>query len=264
MIYCIELNKEFETKELMFKALYAAKNDIIKLKKAAIQKSSDKGQISSKSFKVDATKALDVNDGYFYPVINTTKYLDHHLDVHMDGIWTKSLNENKGNLLYVNDHSLKIADVIAWNEDVTAFTKEISWQSIGKDYPGNTQALIFEIPKDKIVNTQSKEVIESKRAVQNSVRMQYVKIELAVDSTAKEYQTEKKSWDSNIDLIANKEVAEKNGYMWLVKEAKIEKEGSMVLFGSNDATPIISEPLKSTQDEPLKDTHKNNNLLNLM
>lgn len=264
MIHCIELNRDFETKEQMFKALCASKNNIIKLKKAAILKSSEKGQISSTTIKLETIKGLDVKENYVYPVINTTKYIDSHLDVHMDGIWSKSINENKGNLLYVNDHSLKVSDVIAWSEDVNAFVKNISWKSLGKDFEGETQALIYEIPINKIVNQQAKEVIESKRAVQNSVRMQYVKIELAVDSTAKEYQTEKKAWDNNITKVANKEVAEEVGYMWLVKEAKIEKEGSMVLFGSNDATPIISEPLKSTQIEPPKDTQKNNQLLNLM
>lgn len=263
MIYCIELNREFETKEDMFKALFASKDNIIKLKKAAIQKSADKGHMSNTYLKVDTIKDFEVKEDYIYPVINTTKYIDSHLDVHLDGLWSKSLNENKGQLLYVNDHSLKVADVIAWSEDVNAFTKDIPWKSIGKDFEGNTQALIYEIAKDKIVNAQAKQIIESKRPVQNSVRMQYVKIELAVNSNAKEYQTEKKAWDNYINQVANKEVAKDNGYMWLIKEAKIEKEGSMVLFGSNDATPIIQEPLKSTPGEPLKDTRKNN-MLNLM
>lgn len=264
MIHCIELNKDFETRELMFKALIAAKDHIIKLKQSAIHKSYYKGQVSSNVFKGDAVKGIDTKDGYIYPIINTTKYIDSHLDVHMDGLWAKSLNENKDGFLYVNDHTLKASEVIAWNEDVKSYTVDVPWRSVGKDYPGNTQALVFEIAKDKIVNAESKGIIESKRPVQNSVRMQYVKIELAVNSKDKDYQNEKKKWDNNIDIVANKEVAEETGYMWLVKEAKIIKEGSMVLFGSNDATPIIYEPLKSTQTEPLKDTQKNNNLLNLM
>ena len=265
MIHCRELNKDFDSKSEMFKALLSSKDNIIKLKKAAILKSSEKGHLAG-VLNTNTIKGLDVEEGYFYAVINTTKYIDSHLDVHLDSIWTKSLKENKNNLLYVSDHSLKIADVIAWSEDVEAFTQSIEWKSLGKDFEGETTALIYKIKKDSIQNIEAKDAIESKRPIQNSVRMQYVKIELAVNSTDKEYQLEKKAWNNNIDLVANKDVAEEVGYMWLVEEAKIIKEGSMVLFGSNDATPIIYESEESKSQSTSKDlaAQKSNILLNLM
>ena len=38
--------------------------------------------------------------------------------------------------------------------------------------------------------------------------------------------------------------------MWCIDEASIEKEGSLVLFGSNDATPVIYQ--KSEVEKALK------------
>ena len=53
-------------------------------------------------------------------------------------------------------------------------------------------------------------------------------------------------------MIANKEEADRVGYFWAVTEAKIVKEGSMVLFGSNSVTPLLQkdiEPDAPTQEK---------------
>jgi hypothetical protein len=86
---------------------------------------------------------------------------------------------------------------------------------------------------------------------QHSVGMQYVKIDLAVNDEDEE--DEYKVWTDNIDSLGNKEEAEKLGYFWLVREAKLI-EISAVLLGSNSLTHTI-EPLKDTQKtEPHKST----------
>ena len=83
---------------------------------------------------------------------------------------------------------------------------------------------------------------------------------MGIDSADKEYAVNKSYFDSRINLIANKEVALEQGYFFGVEEAKINKEGSLVLQGSNDATEIIyhddNEPLGGTQSkiEPDKST----------
>jgi len=260
MIHCLELNKSFATKQDMFKELAENSKDIINLKKVAVQKSADKGQLSTFSlFKVtEETKSLlGLKEDYIYPVINTTKYMDSHGDVHMDGIWNKSLQEQKGQIYYVADHELKTTSVIAFPSDVNAFVKEVPWSFVGKEFEGNTQALIYEIPKSAIRLLAAKDIIEQKQPVQNSVRMQYVRIKLALDSTEKEHAEFKSNFDNYLDTIANKEYAKEQGYFWIVDEAKISKEGSMVLFGSNDATPIqYSEAAnKSTSEqEPPKES----------
>lgn len=267
MIKCIELNREFATKHEMFNAIIKNAAKIIELKKANVYKSLDKGQLSySNQIKLDdATKFdFELKDNFIYPVINTTKFLDSHLDVHLDDLFKKSIKDNIGKIFYVADHSLKTTDVIAWSEDVDVFTENIKWKSIGQNFEGKTQALIYGIPKAKIVNDNAKNVIEEKRPVQNSVRMRYIDIVLAVNSDAKKDEEYKKNYDEILPLIANKDFAEEMGYFWGVKQAAIHKEGSMVLFGSNEATPIIYEPEKSTQNEPPEGTQTNNLMLNFI
>jgi len=266
MIFCKELNKEFDTKEQMFKELKSNESKIIKLKKASVQKSCDKGQFSPimTSVKFDETVKAELNmkEDFIYPIINTTLLMDSHSDVHFDGLWNRSLRDQKGQLFYVADHSLKVSDVIAWTEDVKAFVRDLTWQSLGKDHEGSTQALIFEISKSKIVNEAAEKAITDKKKVQNSVRMQYVKIQFAVNSNDKDYVVNKAYFDSKINLIANKEEVMEQGYFWGIEEAKIYKEGSMVLFGSNPITPVLQlneEPEKSTleeNDQPSSDTEK--------
>lgn len=261
MITCKALNKEFASKEELFRELKQNEEKILALKKAKVLKSAEKGQISMANafLKPDfAEKAgMELKEGYVYPVINTTRYMDAHDDVHLDGLWKKTLKEQEGKLFYVSGHSLNIDDVIAWPEDVKAYTKMIDWSLVGKDYPGQTEALIYEIAEGSIKKPSALEAIKQRRKVQGSVSMMYHKITLAINSDEKDYVKNKSYWDSHIDMIANKEQAEEQGYFFGVEEARIYKEGSLVLFGSNDATEIIyPEPEKSTP----KDTEPHSTL----
>lgn len=249
MIICKEFpDKQFASKDEMFKHLVSHADKIISLKKANIFNSAEKGQFGTFDYKaLNESKAEFMKDGYIYPVINTTKYFDSHGDVHFDGIWNKSVKEQKGNLFYVENHELKTGSVIAWPENVNAFVKSVPWSFVGKNYDGETEALIFEIKESDIENQNAKDIISKRRPVQNSVRMQYVKIRLAINDNNKDYAENKTYWDNRINDIANKEAVEEQGYFWGIEEAKIVKEGSMVLFGSNDATPIqYTEAAEST------------------
>jgi len=254
MIFCRTLNKSFKTKEELFKELKADESKIISFKKSKEYKSAEKGQlsISGAYLKNDiAYKAgLTAKHGFIYPVINTTRYMDGHDDVHFDGIWKKSLQEQAGKIFYVSNHSMKIDDVIAWPEDVKAFTTLIDWSFVGKEYQGQTEALIFEIEESKIKKTAALDAIKERRKVQGSVSMFYVKMMMGINSTEKEYAINKTYFDSKIDLIANKDEVINQGYFFGIEEAKIGKEGSLVLFGSNDATEII-------YPQPSDDTGKN-------
>jgi hypothetical protein len=242
-LYCRTLDKIFRTKKELFKELKLNEDKIISLKKAKEYKSAEKGQISISGayLKTDiANKAgLDTKVGFVYPVINTTRYMDDQDDVHLDGLWKKTLQEQTGKIFYLAEHSKKIDDVIAWPEDVKVFTQLIDWSFVGKDYQGQTEALIFEIDESKLKKQSALEAIKERRKVQGSVSMFYVKVNMAIDSTDKEYSVNKAYFDSKIDLIANKDKALEQGYFFGVEEAKIGKEGSMVLFGANDATEII-------------------------
>lgn len=243
----------FESKNDLFAELRKNADTIIALKKAESYESFKKGCAYTGFLlkQSSTTKAgPHMKEGFIYPVINTTNYLDSHRDVHFDGIWNKSAREQNGKLFYVADHTTNIDNIIAWPEDVNVMVKSVPWSFVGKSYSGNTEALMYEIAKNKIVHDKAKRIIEEKRPVQNSVRMMYVKIHLGMNSELEEDKKYKEYYDSKISKIANFEDVEELGYFWGIEEAKIVTEGSMVIRGSNDATPIRQkniEPVITTQ-----------------
>lgn len=251
-------NRTFKTWAEAHAALKENEEKLIGLKCSKVMKSIDKLDgfnilpflDMSKSAAIKAEEWMKA--GNHYPIINTTKYFDSHGDVHFDGLWKRSLKANQGKLYYAEAHSLKIADIIAWPQDVKSFTKMIPWSVLGRSYKGETEALVFEIKDEAITHKDARKVIEEKREMQNSVRMQYVKMKLALNSESSDWKENKDLYDERIDLVANKDEVEKFGYFWAVDEAKIFKEGSMVIAGSNDVTPTFydnEDPEKSTPPE---------------
>jgi predicted HicB family RNase H-like nuclease len=203
-VFCKELNKEFTDKEEMFKALLLNYSKLIELKKASI-KESDSVTAMFLNKSIDSEKKLDfVKDGFIYPVINTTNYLDSHGDVHFPNIWNKSLKDKAKKIFYVLEHKLSIDNVVAYPNDVTAFTKEVLWKDLGIDFEGSTQALIYEIPKDKIKIPLIKALFEDKTPFENSVRMRYITMDLAVDTKNPDMSKNKALFDDRINQIANK------------------------------------------------------------
>lgn len=257
MIVCKELNQSFETKELLFKALKENKEDIVALKKAQIQKSCEKNStVVARPLDYlklsEQVKNIALDDNYYYIVVNTTKVLDSHSDLHLDGLWKRTIKAQQGKNYLVADHKLELEKVIAKKEYIEMFTATIPFALVGKDYEGETQALIYKVRKDKIINKTAKEWLDSGDSIEASVRMQYVDIELAMDSEAKADEAEKKAFDNTIDLIANKSEFEEIPYFWIVKEAKQIQESSLVVFGSNDVTGQLDvkilETAKSTSE----------------
>lgn len=189
-------------------------------------------------------------------VINTTNILDSHNDVHLNGIWNKTVRENK-NMLLLNQHRQTFEGIIS--DDIKASVKKYTWKELGYNADGETEALVFTTVLHKERNPYMFEQYERGRVKQHSVGMIYVKVELAINSDKDYYKEEKTTWDKYIDLIINKKDAERVGYFWAVLEAKAV-EGSAVVFGSNPITPTISiknEPFNDTQkqeQEPSNDT----------
>ena len=271
MIFCRELNQKFETKQQLFTALRQKHKEIISLKKAEIQKSVDKKasvkcRLLSKS---TINKQAFDDDNYCYIVVNTTKVLDSHLDFHIDGLWDKTARERNRKNYLVDSHELSVKSTIARKEHVEIMIEEIPFELVGKDYGGNTQALIYKVAKNRIIDDKAREWLESGDAIEASVRMQYVQIEFAMDSEQPEDELFKERFDRYIGQIANKEEFEEEfgdiSYFWIVKEAKNVNESSLVLMGSNPATGYINtyennEPRKSTHEPgPSIDTQKKSN-----
>jgi hypothetical protein len=185
---------------------------------------------------------------------NTYMWMDSHDDVHDKSCFAKSVKENKS-VFHLHDHEFKITSKVG--EASKVYENEIAWKDLGIDKEGDTQALFMDTEIFKDYNPQIFNEYKANRINQHSVGMQYVKIELAVNDDS--YEVENKVWKDNIDKLGNPDRAEKQGYFWLVKEAKLI-EISAVLAGSNELTPTIAEDkteaVKNTSEtiEPSIDT----------
>ena len=266
MIKVLEFpNKEFQTKEELFKALIENKKELVSIKKSAT-KNADAvsfGYLDT-YIKIDTNKE-DVQGQMQNPeslnvkvVINTTNFLDSHGDVHVNGIWNKSVKDNV-TFLHLQEHEREFDKVIT--DSAKGYVQSMAWKKLGLPYEGKTEALIFESTIDKKRNEFMLNHYANGWVKNHSVGMRYVQIELAINTEA-EYDKEYKAlWDEFYPIVANKETADERGYFWVVKEAKII-EGSAVVMGSNSATPTLEnkeeiEPSKDTLDtEPSQDTQQ--------
>lgn len=267
MIFCKTLNKEFASKKELFDALRTNKDSIIAAKKAEIYKSCEKGS-SLVARPIDplklgtTVKNLDVDSDYYYIAVNSSRILDYHEDMHLDGNWNKTAKEQNGKVYLVDSHEVSIKTTIAKKEHIELITASIPFSMIGKRYEGDTYVLIYKIRKDKIIDQKAREWLDSGEEIEASVRMQYVDIVFALNSDAKEDVKEKKNFDDLYPTIANKEDFDTEIlYFWGIKQAKNVIESSLVLFGSNPATGnITDQPSKDIgieDTEPSKeDTHK--------
>jgi len=237
-------DKTFSTKEELFKELRENKDFIIESKKALIQKSCDKGiSVTCKSLDLlkftDQLKGIKIDDNYYYIAVNSTRILDSHDDLHVDGIWKKSIKEQQGKNYLVVDHDLSIKSVVVRKEHIEIFTAKVPFSLIGKPYEGDTEVLIYKVAKDKVKDETVKDWLDSGDSIEGSVRMQYVTVLFAMDSNAPEDVDLKKNYDEYLPMIANKSDYDYIYYYYIIKEAKNVKESSLVVFGSNSSTGQI-------------------------
>lgn len=258
------MEKNFSTKEELFDHLIANKEDLMYAKKCTIKEgdSFDGTEVSdaqgitlehyaTKNDKFVAAKVAspDENIGQINvkAVINTTNWMDSHKDVHIPGLWKRSLNNNK-RIKHLQEHEMRFDKIIADKEDLKVEVKTMPWSELGFDLEGKTEALIFDsVVKENRNPAMFKEYAEG-NVDNHSVGMQYVKLKLAVNSDKEGHKEEKANWETYYPMVANKEEAERNGYFWAVLEAKVH-EGSAVVNGSNAMTPTLTQSEKTTQEE---------------
>jgi hypothetical protein len=252
MIECKELNKEFATKEDLFNSLRENANELINIKRKTI-KHADSVMVAYSEQSNVATKAENTNSDELHVklVINTTNVIDSHKDVHVNGIWNKTVKENKSVIL-LQEHQMKFDKVIS--DDVKASVKSYSFKDLGFNLDGETEALVFDAVISKNRNPFMFEQYKNGYVKEHSIGMQYQKILLAYDSDRPEDSQYKENYDTYLPYIANKGEMDID-YFWIVKEAKM-LEGSAVVKGSNSFTPTLeikSEPLNDTpiKDEPI-------------
>lgn len=245
--------ENLQGKEL-FEFLKKNKNLLIAEKKSAMKEGdafamkffvNDKGELTKSFAPIDNTATVILATS----IINTTNWMDSHNDVHIPGLWKKSLQETK-ELYLLQEHEMTFAGIIT--DQVKAYTKKFTWKELGYDMPGMTEALVFESTIDNERNTFMFDQYRKGYVKNHSVGMRYVNLELAINDDDEYWKEEFATWNKYIDDIANKEAAEAQGYFWAVREAKVI-EGSAVPIGSNTMTPTRSvERVKifSTEEQP--------------
>ena len=238
----------FKTKKELFEHLVKNKEILIAQKKATMKRADGitVGIIGAgKSF---AHKAGESDTLQRSLIINTTKVHDSHGDVHIDGLWNKSVSENK-NIMHLQEHDLSFKSIIADGADLKAYTKQFSFKELGFPFNGTTEALVFDSNISKERNPYMFEQYSKNRVKNHSVGMVYVKLILCIKD--EDYGAEYEAWEKYFPQILVKEdVAEQKGYFWAVTEAKVV-EGSAVPIGSNQITPTLQpkeEPPSGTPD----------------
>lgn len=246
----IELPK-FETKKELFKYLVDNEEYIFDEKKSTMKKADSvsftmpviKEFGSSKNIDLLNKDVLDV-----VAIINTTNIMDSHKDVHIPGLWDKSLKENK-RIKHLQEHIRKFDHIISDKEDLKAYTKNFTWKELGYDADGITQALVFNSKVRKERNSFMHEQYAKGNVDNHSVGMQYVKLVTCIND--EEYGAQKEAWDKYYPMIINKSEADRYNFFWAVTEAKA-LEGSAVVDGSNFVTPTQSVKNIKQEDKYIK------------
>jgi hypothetical protein len=242
-------DQKFVTKQEVIKYLKENKSELMSFKKNTLVKYTDQVSVKSEIVgKSNATKEESNNDSSDLKVkivLNTTNYLDSHGDVHINGIWKRTLKQ--ANIFYhLQEHKNDFDKVIS--TDIKAYVEEMPFSKLGVKSNLKTEALIFESVIKKDRNPEMYKQYKNGWVNNHSVGMSYVDIELAIYDEDDEKEMD--FWNKYVSEIANKEDAENQGYFWVVKEAKL-REGSAVLFGSNPITPTLE--VEENKSHPLKD-----------
>ena len=244
---------KFKTQKELFQFLKENQEDLIYQKKSAVKREDcgiavhsieePKPQIQNKGSVVDKVDNTDVK---VRAIINTTNWMDSHKDVHIKGLWNRSIKNNGHQIKMLQEHTMKFDHIIADKNDLEVYTKDYTWKELGYDIPGETEALVFDANVKEDRNSFMYKQYKNGNVDNHSVGMQYVKIKMAINDDDDDFKQEKANWDEYYPMIANKAEADKHGYFFAVLEAKAI-EGSAVPVGSNIMTPTI--PRKAHVEE---------------
>jgi hypothetical protein len=178
-------------------------------------------------------------------VANAANWCDSQMDVLIPGSAKRTIKNKKGLIPHLKDHGRSVESHVGDVQDI--YLQDVKLSELGLDTTGSTECIIMEslVRQDynKIVFTHYK----SGKINQHSIGLRYVTLELAVND--KDSEKEYDFWKKYIDQVINKEVCEKMGFFWVVKEIEL-MENSCVLFGANILTPTLS----ASKADPVLDT----------
>lgn len=243
----------FANKADLYSYLVKRKEDIFQLKRNEVKKSETFMHSPILLKPEEASKAegqgenLDTDFELKRRIVGNTYYwMDSHEDVHLSGCFAVSIKQRGAKKIYFyHDHLNQLTAKVGNFEKV--YEKEIAWKDLGIDKEGNTESLFADAAIKKAYNEKIFEMYKSGEIDQHSVGMQYVKLDLAINDP--EYKAEYAEWQKVYPLLGNPETADKTGYFFTVKEARLF-EISCVPDGSNILTPTqsINDPSKDSQE----------------
>lgn len=175
-------------------------------------------------------KDIDMSKRIVTGYYNAFNYYDSDADVIIPGAFSKSITERGPG----STATAKIKHALF--HDLTQLPGKI--EKLEEDSKGlyfETRMSSTTLGNDTLINYQEG-VYDN-----HSIGFRYIDLEL-IESDAE-------NWDKILSSIINRDEAEKNGYVFLVKELKLW-EGSTVAFGSNSLTPYLGS--KSMDKEALQ------------
>lgn len=242
----------FEYKEELFDFLVKNEEDIIYSKKNRL-KMADVHlgySVLNNEHGIDIKKNADLSSKssiQVRSVINTTNLLDSYGEVHIDGLWGKTVKENRL-MKHLQEHQMKFDKIIADGDDLKVSVKKYNWRDLGYNAEGTTQALVFDSNIKKERNPFMFEQYAKGYVNQHSVGMYVIKLATCIND--KDYETQYANWEKYYPLIANKSDLNKE-YFWAILEAKAV-EGSAVPLGACFVTPTqsVKEPELEIKSNP--------------
>ena len=257
---------QFKNNAEYFAYVIANKEQIISLKKAATKftdcDSFNPIFINNIHKGITTKEDVDLDKGVIKRTIvgNTYNWMDSHMDVHIKGVFTKSIQENQKNIMHLHDHEYKVTSKVG--TPIEVYEKEMLWSELGIAKAGNTTSLLMDSDIKKAFNQMVFDEYLNKQINQHSVGMMYVKLFTCVNDA--QYKEEFAAWNTYFPVVGNPDKALEEGVFWAVTEAKL-KEISCVIAGSNELTPTL-EPNKITPNkiEPEHSTPKPINFKNLI
>ena len=244
------LGKSFETEKEYLDFIVKNEDLVIDTKKSAIKYADGFGflpmPIKSLGSSIKAEPNPDATEILVKIVINSTNILDSHKDVHIPGLWDKSLRESGHKVLHLQEHGRKFKDVIARGEDLKTYTETVSWKSLGFDMEGKCEILGMD---SLVKESQNKEMFNEYmkgNVDEHSVGMLYVKMVTCINDD--DYPTQKENWDKYESEIHNRDALKNTKVFWAQTESKAI-EGSSVLMGSNSFTPTRTATPKEAPEK---------------
>lgn len=241
------------------------KDELIAIKKTAIKysdivKTSQLKEDSENVLKIQIADGQTEESNTVKVIANTYYWMDSHGDVHVKGCFTKSIQESIAKIFHFDNHNhsfnSKVGNVKTIEE------KKVKWSDLGVSKDGTTICVIGETELIEDYNCQVYDAYKAGEIDQHSVGMQYVNLQLAVNQPTEVEAY--KLWNDIYPLLGNPELADKNGYFWVVKEAKLKEYSCVLWQGSNSLTPTIKdneaveedtskqEPTEVTQEKKTK------------